>query len=168
MNITATHNSSDSFVFSVKYFPGIEIVANNSQNLVIRWRPTTIQKVRRKSFRQTVSLYNGDILMNIFLFDFILILYICPSVCLSVCLYVFLPSCPSVYFSVCLSLCLLSTCPSVCLPVGLFVLLSVYFLSTCLSVYSSVYLSVSVSVGLSVYLSVCSLFLSAYLPICYA
>ncbi|XP_078352256.1 mucin-like protein, partial [Oculina patagonica] len=43
--ITASHNSSNAFVFSVKYFPDIEIVANNSQKLVIRWRPITIQKV---------------------------------------------------------------------------------------------------------------------------
>lgn len=43
--ITASHNYSSSFVFSVKYFPNIEIVTNTSQNLVIRWRPMSTQKV---------------------------------------------------------------------------------------------------------------------------
>ncbi|KAJ7375628.1 Mucin-4, partial [Desmophyllum pertusum] len=45
VTITTRHNSSHSSVFSVKYFPDIEIVTNNSQNLVIRWRPTSIKKV---------------------------------------------------------------------------------------------------------------------------
>lgn len=62
--ITATHNFSNSFVFSVKYFPNVEIVANTSQSLVIRWRPMSTQKVSRHIFKLTTPpityLYSED------------------------------------------------------------------------------------------------------------
>lgn len=45
VNITADHNSSNSFVFTVTNFPNVEIVANTSQFLVIRWQPTSSQRV---------------------------------------------------------------------------------------------------------------------------
>lgn len=45
LNITAEHNSSDYFVFTVWNFPNVEIVANTSQYLVIRWQPKSTQTV---------------------------------------------------------------------------------------------------------------------------
>ena len=85
------------------------------------------------------------------LLHFCLLLFVCGgSVCLSVCLFV----CLSVY--VCFSL---SVCLSVCLCMFLTVCLSVYIcfsLSVCLSVYVCFSLSVCLSVYSSHFLSVCA------------
>lgn len=45
VNITARHNISDSFVFTVEFFPDVEVVSNTSLSLVVRWRPTSINKI---------------------------------------------------------------------------------------------------------------------------
>jgi len=45
INITAEHNSSDYFVFTVENFLNVKIVANTSQFLVIQWHPTSTKKV---------------------------------------------------------------------------------------------------------------------------
>ena len=45
VKITAEHNSSDFFVFKVNNLPDVEILANTSQYLLIRWTPTSLQKV---------------------------------------------------------------------------------------------------------------------------
>jgi len=106
---------------------------------------------------------------------------LCLSVCLSVYLSICLSVCLSVYLSVCLSICL-SVCLSVYLSFRLSVSQSVYVsvglsvcLFVCLSVYLSVYLSICLSICLSVCLSVClfmylsvcqSVYLSVYLSIC--
>jgi hypothetical protein len=79
-------------------------------------------------------------------------LYVCLSFCLSVWLY----DCLSVYFSVSHSVSL-SVCLSLCLPVYLCLCLSIFLsvcLSVCLSIYMCVCLSIFLSACLSVYLSV--------------
>ena len=45
VKITAEHNSSDFFVFTVNNLPDVIILANTSRYLLIRWTPTSLQKV---------------------------------------------------------------------------------------------------------------------------
>ena len=45
VKITAEHNASDFFVFTVNNLPDVIILANTSRYLLIRWTPTSLQKV---------------------------------------------------------------------------------------------------------------------------
>lgn len=66
VKITAEHNSSDFFVFTVNNLPDVIILANTSRYLLIRWTPTSLQKVCAHIF---ISVNQHHLLCQRFLAD---------------------------------------------------------------------------------------------------
>lgn len=66
VKITAEHNSSDFFVFKVNNLPDVEILANTTRYLLIRWTPTSLQKVCVHIF---ISINQHNLLFRRFLTD---------------------------------------------------------------------------------------------------
>ena len=66
VKITAEHNSSDFFVFTVNNLPDVIILANTSRYLLIRWTPTSLQKVCAHMF---ISVNQHHLLCQRFLAD---------------------------------------------------------------------------------------------------
>lgn len=66
VKITAEHNSSDFFVFKVNNLPDVEILANTTRYLLIRWTPTSLQKVCVHVF---ISINQHNLLFRRFLTD---------------------------------------------------------------------------------------------------